>query len=376
MRQAKPRIAIVSDPLVQRGGAERVVETIAGIFPDAPIYTILYSAQTGPASIEDRVISSPLGRIPGAAAKHRWFLPFYAAAVESFDLSQYDIIISSHHTAAKGVLRHAGQRHICYCHTPMRALWERPHEELRTIPAPLRGIAGASMRSLRRWDLASASRVDQFIANSEVTRTRISKHYGRFSAVLHPPIDVERFTPGLTPAQDYYLVASRNVPYKRIDIAVEAAARANRNLVIVGCSPDAKELRGPHVRHYGHVSDAQLLKLMQGARALLFPGYEDFGMAPVEMMACGRPVIAYGKGGALETVVDAVTGLLVDEQSPQAFADAICRFETMRFDPQVIRRHAEGFSKQRFVSAFREIVESDSGTRASIVTDLIAGALG
>ncbi|HEY8314147.1 MAG TPA: glycosyltransferase [Candidatus Baltobacteraceae bacterium] len=376
MTAKKPRVAIVSDPLVQRGGAERVVETIAEIYPDAPIFAILYSEKTGPASLKDRIVESPLGRIPGAASKHRWFLPFYAAAVESFDLSEYDVIISSHHTAAKGLLRHSNQRHICYCHTPMRALWERPHEELRTIPAPLRGMGAALMRNLRVWDLAAASHVDQFVANSEVTRTRITKHYGRFSTLLYPPIDVDRFTPAAVPVGDYYLVASRNVPYKRIDIAVAAAAQAHRKLVIVGCKGDAPELNGPHVQHYGHVSDDRLLELMRGARALLFPGFEDFGMTPVEMMACGRPVIAYGKGGALETVVDGVTGVLVAEQSARAFADGMHRFERLRFESDTIRRHAERFSKQRFMQAFKEIVDGDPmEQQASALDPVLTGLL-
>jgi glycosyltransferase involved in cell wall biosynthesis len=353
-----PSIAIVSDPLVQRGGAERVVEHIAATFPDAPIFAILYSPKTGPAALADRVISSFLQRIPGAASHHRLFLPLFPAAIESFDLSQFDIIISSHHSVAKGLLRHAGQRHICYCHTPMRALWERPHEELRSLPGIVRPAAAAMMRRLREWDFASATRVDIFLANSEVTRTRISKHYGRMSMLLYPPCVLDKFTPSNLPAEDYYLVASRNVPYKRIDIAVEATRLAGRKLVIAGCKSPA--FAAPHVEQLGHVTDEQLVDLMRRARALLFPGYEDFGITPVEMMACGRPVIAYGKGGALETVVDGTTGILVAEQSAQAFAHAIRVFESVPFNPAAIRRNAERFSVEQFCTALREIVYGTS----------------
>lgn len=353
-----PRIAIVSDPLVQRGGAERVVEHIAATFPEAPVFAILYSEKTGPASLAHRIVPSFLQRIPGAASHHRWFLPLFPAAIESFDLAEFDVIISSHHSVAKGLLRHGGQRHICYCHTPMRALWERPQEELRSLPLPARPFAAALMRRLRQWDALAAGRVDIFLANSEVTRTRISKHYGRMSMVLYPPITIDKFTPADTPPGDYYLVASRNVPYKRIDIAVEAARLAGRKLIVAGCTSPA--FAAPHVEQLGHVTDAQLVELMRGARALLFPGYEDFGMTPVEMMACGRPVIAYGKGGALETVIDGTTGVLVSEQTPQAFAEAIRRSEHLSFNPAIVRRNAERFSVDRFCDTLREIVYDTS----------------
>jgi glycosyltransferase involved in cell wall biosynthesis len=299
-----------------------------------------------------------LQRIPGAASHHRFFLPLFPAAIESFDLSEFDIIISSHHSVAKGLLRHAGQRHICYCHTPMRALWERPHEELRSLPAVVRPLAAAMMRKLREWDFASASRVDIFLANSEVTRTRISKHYGRMSMLLYPPCILDKFTPDHTAADDYYLVASRNVPYKRIDIAVEATRLAGRKLVIAGCKSSA--FAAPHVEQLGHVTDDQLVNLMRRARALLFPGYEDFGITPVEMMACGRPVIAYGKGGALETVIDGTTGVLVPEQSPHAFAHAIRVCEAVSFNPAAIRRNAERFSVEQFCASLRDIVYGTS----------------
>jgi glycosyltransferase involved in cell wall biosynthesis len=358
MSERPPRVAIVSDPLVQRGGAERVVEAMARVFPEAPIYTILYSSTAGPPSLRSRVISSPLGRIPGAARRHRLLLPFFPAAIESFDLRGFDVVLSSHHTVAKGLIRGAEAAHVCYCHTPMRALWERSHEELGTLPAPLRPFGAALFRGLRVWDVATVPRVDAFLANSETTQLRIRKHYNRESTVVYPPIEIGRFTPCEEEPEDYYLVASRLVPYKRVELALEAAQLANRKLIIVGDGPGRAALvaRGANLR--GHVSDAQLGALMRGARALIFPQYEDFGMTPVEMMACGRPVIAFGRGGAAETIVDGETGILVHEQTPEAFAAAIHRFETLDITVDACRRRAESFSFDRFANAIREAVWS------------------
>jgi glycosyltransferase involved in cell wall biosynthesis len=353
-----PRIAIVSDPLVQRGGAEKVVADVIGrIFPEAPIHALLYSAQTGPAHIAHRIIPSALQRIPGATRRHRWLLPLYPAAVESIDLRGYDIIISSHHTAAKGILRTSDQRHICYCHTPMRALWERSFEELEELPAALRPLAGRMLSGLREWDYVAAGRVDLFLANSETTRNRISRHYGRDSRVVHPPLDAERFsTNGLLSVGDYYLVASRLVPYKRVDLAISATAKLKRRLIVVGTGPQKAKLDEAHVEYLGHVSDERLVDLMRHARALLFPAFEDYGMTPVEMMACGRPVIAYGKGGALETIVDGITGVFAGDQTVEAFVEAIERFEGLSFDAASVADHARTFSFARFEEQLRSAI--------------------
>jgi glycosyltransferase involved in cell wall biosynthesis len=354
----EPRVAIVSDPLVQRGGAERVVEAMAEAFPNAPIYALLYSSQSGPRSLAKRVRSSFIGKIPGATRRHRLFLPLYPSAIESFDLSDYDVIISSHHTVAKGLLRGAEQLHICYCHTPMRALWERSAAELKTLPAIARPLAAPLFHQLRVWDYVTAARVDTFVANSRITATRIARHYGRSSIVLNPPIDVAKFRPeerAATAGNGYFLIASRAVPYKRVDIAVAAARAAGKRVVVVG--GDHPGLAGmPGVETLGIVDDARLRELMAGATALLFPQYEDFGMTPLEVNACGRPVIAFGAGGALETVVDGRTGILVPEQSVEAFAQALHRFDTLHFDPVALRAHAESFSRAAFIERLREIV--------------------
>jgi glycosyltransferase involved in cell wall biosynthesis len=349
-----PRIAIVSDPLVQRGGAERVVEAIAAAFPDAPIFALLYDPQTGPASLASRVTPSWLNAIPGATRKHRAFLPLYRQAIESLDVSAYDIIISSHHTVAKSVLTRADQMHVCYCHTPMRALWERPFLELQTLPKPLRPLGAALFSHLREWDVTSSSRVQHYIANSATTQRRIAAYYRRDAVVLAPPIDTSFFTPG-GELGDWYLVASRPVPYKRVDIAIEATRILGRPLTIVG-GAHAIANAPPHVKLLGHVEDDELRALMRGTRGLLYSQYEDFGMAPLEVNACGRAVIAYGAGGALETVVDGITGVLAAEQSVDAFVGAMRRFEATSFDANVVRAHAQQYSTERFIDQLQHHV--------------------
>ncbi len=351
-----PRIAIVSDPLVQRGGAERVVEALADAFPDAPIFALLYSPGTGPARLAPRVRTSWLGRVPQATSRHRVFFPFYRSAIESFDVADFDVIISSHHTVAKGVLTRSDQVHVCYCHTPMRALWERPVQELATLPAPLRPAIAALFSHMRVWDAVSAARVQQFVANSTTTQRRIATYYRRDSELVFPPIDTEHFTPG-GELGDYYLVASRPVPYKRIDIAISATAKLGRPLKIVGGRHALRSVPR-NVELLGHVSDDTLRALMRGARALLFPQYEDFGMTPLEVNACGRPVIAYGAGGALDTIIDGETGVLAREQSEAGFVAAIERFERLPFDPELARAHALKFSRRHFEARMQQIVAS------------------
>jgi glycosyltransferase involved in cell wall biosynthesis len=313
------------------------------------------------------VRSSWLGRLPQAVERHRAFFPLYRSAIEAFDVSAFDIIISSHHTVAKSVLTRADQIHICYCHTPMRALWERSIQELATVPAPVRPLVAALFSHLRVWDVVSASRVQHFIANSETTQRRIATYYRRDSEILFPPIETGIFTPGDGAVGDYYLVASRPVPYKRVDIAIAATAALGRKLVIVGGLHTIKN-PPPNVEALGHVSDEELRDLMRGARALLFPQYEDFGMTPLEVNACGRPVIAYGAGGALDTVIDGETGVLAPEQTVPSFIAAIERFESLEFDPARIRAHALRFSRDRFEQRMKEIVASAWESRNELPT--------
>jgi glycosyltransferase involved in cell wall biosynthesis len=350
------RVAIVSDTLVQSGGAERVVEALAEAFPDAPVFAVLYSLEHGPKAIRSRVKQSWLSAIPGAIELSKLLLPLYPSAIEGFDLTGYDVIVSSHHSLAKGVLRTAGQVHVCYCHTPMRALWERPNEEVVRAPGWARPFLRHLLVGLRTWDFAAAARVDHFVTNSAVTQQRVWKHYRRTSVVLPPPIDTTRFRPG-GPVGDYYLVAGRNVPYKRLDLAVAAAVRLKRRLIVVGGGTEKTPSQPPYVDVRGKVNDTELASLMRGARALLFPQFEDFGMTVLETNACGRPVIAYGAGGALETVVDGRTGILFARQTVDDLCAAIERFEATPFDTVAIREHAEGYSKELFIASMRGLIE-------------------
>jgi len=358
----KPRVAIVSDALVQRGGGERVVEALSEAFPDAPIFALLYSAETGPASLEGKVRASWLNDIPSATKRHRLFLPLYRQAIESFDLSDFDVIVSSHHTVGKGALTRADQLHVCYCHTPMRALWERPAAELATLPQLVRPVAAALLSHLRAWDVVTANRVQHYVANSTTTQRRIATYYRRESTIIFPPIETDFFTPGGA-VEDYYLVASRPVPYKRVDIAIAATRKLGRRLKIVGGQHTVKDA-GPHVELLGIVSDEELRALMRGARALLFPQNEDFGMTPLEVNACGRPVIAYGAGGALDTVIDGSTGIFAREQSVESFVEAIERFEKTQFDERVLRNHALRFSPDVFTNQIRKLVEDEWASRS------------
>jgi glycosyltransferase involved in cell wall biosynthesis len=361
----QPKIVIVADAMVGLGGGERVVEVLAEAFPQAPVYTLLYDPKHAPKFDAERVVTSWLRWFPGGSRYSKALLPLYPNAVESLDLSYFDIIISSNHTLAKGVLRTSEQIHVCYCHTPMRAIWENTHTELKRLPGILRPFARQLFSGLRVWDFAAAARVNAFIANSVITKKRIATHYGgRESSIITPPIDTERFTPG-GEVGDYYLVVARNAPYKRIDLAVAAAVKLGRRLIVVGEGTDRLKDSSGLVSFRGKIGATELTELMRGARALLSPQLEDFGMAMLEMNACGRPVIAYKKGGALESLVDGKTGVFFEEQEVASLIDAIHRFEKLAFDPAAIRLHAEGFSKERFMQKMRDLVADLWAERAA-----------
>ena len=369
------RVALVHYWLVGHRGGERVLEALGEIFPQADVFTLVHVPErTSPGILRHRIHTSFVQKLPFARNHHRAFLPLYPMALESFDLRGYDLVVSSESGPAKGVLTDPETCHICYCHTPMRYLWNFYHE-YREGAGPLTKLAMPFFAHyLRQWDLASANRVDYFVANSRNTARRIRKYFGRESEVIYPPVDLERFTPvsagtsrpaqaSAPPNGSYYLAVSEMVPYKRIDLAVEAFNRLCRRLVIVGDGPELRRWRrqaGPKVEFIGRIEDEGLARLYAGCRALVFPADEDFGIAPLEAQASGRPVIAYGKGGALETVIGyrggdgpdpgRCTGLFFAPQTADALADAVRRFETVedRFDPAFLRRHTEAFSAPRF----------------------------
>jgi glycosyltransferase involved in cell wall biosynthesis len=356
------RVALVHDWLTGMRGGEKVLEALVEICPGAHVFTLLHvaGAVAGPIA-ERRPRASFVQHLPRAARWYRHYLPLFPAAVESFDLDDYDLVISSSHCAVKSVIVPGRARHLCYCHSPMRYAWDQFPAYFgpdRLGPVASR-LARAALRPLARWDAATSGRPDRYVANSQHVARRIRRYYNRSAAVVAPPVDTVFYTPATRAPEPYLLVVSALVPYKRLDVAIAAARTAGMPLRIAGEGSDRArlaELAGPAVEFLGRATDEEVRELYRGATAVLLPGEEDFGIVPVEAQACGRPVIALARGGALETVVDGVTGVLVDGTAPEAWAGAVRRVRDgleagTAFQPDRIRRHAEGFSRERFLSA-------------------------
>lgn len=348
------KTSIVHDWLVAKGGAEKVLEAIHSLFP-AKVYTLV-KAGSWPYEVE----TSFLQRVPFSTKYYRYLLPFFSRAIESFDLSEYDLILSSSHAVAKGVRKREGQLHICYCHTPVRYAWDLQEQYLSTLKGLKKTLAKRTLAKLREWDLRTAAGVDHFIANSKFVAKRIKTTYGRESTVIYPPVDVESFQlqKGKEP---FYLAASRLVPYKRIDLIVEAFANMpQKRLVVIGDGPEMAKVRAKassNVEILGYQTGEVLCDYMQRAKAFVFAAEEDFGIVPVEAQACGTPVLAFGKGGARETVVEGVTGHFFEEQVVESLIQGVQAFERMDFDPLAIRRHAQQFSTERFKKEYAAFVE-------------------
>ncbi len=361
------RTAIVHDWLPVYAGAERVLEQMLHVLPEADLFSLIeFLPDDQRAFLQGKPVqTSFLQRLPFARRKYRTYLPFAPLAIEQFDLSPYDVVVSSSYVVAKGVLTSWKQLHISYVHSPVRYAWDLywPYLRASGLNRGPRGlVARLVLHYLRLFDAASAPRVDVFVANSRHVARRIWKTYRRRAAVIHPPADTDSFE--LQPLKDdYYVTVSRLVPYKRIDMIVRAFSRMpERRLVVIGDGPEMKMLRrlaGPNVSLLGHRSDAEVRRNMQDARAFVFAAEEDFGIAPVEAQACGTPVLAYGVGGIRETVIDGETGLFFAEQSPESICAAVAAFEADpgRFDPYRIRAHAEQFSVARFRASFSAFVE-------------------
>lgn len=358
------KVALVHDWLNQMGGAEGVLEELVRIFPEAPVYTSMYWREKMPASYQAWDIRTTfLDRWPLVRRHHQLFLPFYPLAFESLDLRGYDVVITNKSGFCHGVITPPATLHICYCLTPTRYLWNTwEYLEREQVGRTGRAILTPFLQFLRLWDRLAADRVDRFVAISREVQHRIARVYRRPSDIIYPPVHIERFRPADGP-HDYYFIASRLIPYKRIDLAVTAFNELGLPLVIAGDGRDRRRLEAmakPNVRFLGRVSDEKLAELMAGCRAFIFPGLEDFGIAPVEALAAGRPVIAFAGGGALDTVMDGVTGVLFHAQTPEALVEAVRRMEAFGegyFDPQELRRQAERFSAERFREEFRSYVE-------------------
>lgn len=359
------RTALVHDWLVTMGGAERVLEEMARLFPEAPIFTgVVDRARLSPYLQSRVIIPTFVQSFPRARSWYNRYLPFLMYGMEQFDLSSYDLVISSSAAIAKGVLTRAETRHVSYIHTPMRYAWDLYHEyREREARGVSKQLMGPVFHYMRLWDRLSADRVDTLVANSTAVERRILKHYRRSSTVIFPPVEVNRFPVRRDPG-DYYLVLSRLVSYKRFDLAVEAANRLRVPLVVAGEGPERLRLQkmaGDTVRFVGRVADDALGDLMGRAKALLFPGEEDFGITPVEMQAAGRPVIAYGRGGVLDTVVHGETGWLFAQQRVEALMEAMQAADHVSWDSGRIRQNAERFRpevfRERFTGVVRDAVE-------------------
>src|SRR3984893_2614221 len=371
------RVAIVHHWFLSRAGGERVFDAIASIFPTADVFTLFLDKQKfSPALRKHRITTSFLDKIPAAQRAHRHLLPFYPLAVEMLDLSGYDLVISSDSGPMKGVLTDPDSTHVCYCHSPMRYLWDGHSAYLRSMSPLVKGIFGLASHYVRNWDYSAAQRVDHFIANSYYVAGRIRKYYRRESTIIHPPINTSQsFLAG--EHEGYYLAVGRLVPYKRTDILISACSRLGRKLLIVGDGPERKRLERnspKNVEYLGELDDSALRKVYAQCRALLFAADEDFGMVPLEAQSYGRPLIAFAKGGSLETVRgiytpirqqqgtadSAITGVFFREQTADSLANAILSFESSEeiFLPHRIQSHARRFDTSIFLGRMRDYINS------------------
>jgi len=370
------KTAIICDWLTGMRGGERCLEVTCELYPDADIFTLLHIPGSVSKTIEShKIYTSYIQQIPGNTKNFRWYLPFFPHAIRQFDLSGYDCILSFSHCVAKGVKIPKGIPHICYCHTPMRYAWFMRDEYLSKYNGLKRRLVEVMLDYLKNWDSKTSSGVTHFIANSNNTQNRIKQAYNRDSVVIYPPVDCDRFA--LSNKNDgYYLIVSALVPYKRIDIAVKAFGTANQKLVVVGNGPELnylKTIASSNVSFVDNADDNAVVGYMKKCTALIFPGEEDFGIAPLEAQACGKPIIAFGKGGASETVVginqtpsinSGPTGLFFYEQTPQALKEAVLTFENMieKFEPLKCRNNALKFDRPVFVKALSTYIISTMGS--------------
>ena len=357
------RVALVHDWLTGMRGGEKVLDAICELFPNAPLFTLVRVPGTVSARIERRPIHcSFVQSLPNPGRFYRHYLPLYPLAVELFNLDDYDLVISSSHCAVKSVITTGRTVHVCYCHSPMRYAWDQldayfgPAQVGRAASAVLKPV----MRRLAWWDRATARRVDRFLANSQYVAGRIRRYYNRGSTIVYPPADTDFYTPDARSASSpNFLIVSALVPYKRVDVAIEACRRVGVPLKIVGTGPELPRLRalaGHGVEFLGWQSDEQIRNLYRSSTATLLPGVEDFGIVPVEAQACGCPVVALATGGARETVIDGNTGVLVVDTSVDAFAEGLDRARRLELDSSALRKNALRFSRQRFMDSFAAAV--------------------
>ncbi len=365
------KVALVHDWLTGMRGGEKALEQLCLLFPEAPIYTLFHFPESVSKTIENHEIhTSFLQKAPLIKSQYRNYLPLFPSAAESFDLQSFDLIISSSHCVAKGIIPSSSGIHLCYCHTPMRYIWSHYWDyfgdhrtgfiKRKTLPI--------MMSYLRMWDVSSSNRVDEFIANSKFIGERIQKYYGRTSRVVYPPVDVDFFVPSDRTREDFCLIVSALVPYKRLEVAIEAFRNSNRSLVIVGTGPEEKTLkqRAPsNVKFLGRVDANQLRDLYQTAAMLIQPGVEDFGINVIEALACACPVLAYRKGGSTETVVEGITGFFFNELTAENLRQTVDKASGMLFNGAFLREMALRFSPSRFQKEIEAIVQEKLQTKVT-----------
>lgn len=360
------RVALIHDHLAQDGGAEKVLKVFTELFPDAPIYTLLYEKENADKNFKDKHIeTSIIQRLPGGIKHYKWYLPFMPLAVEFFDLSSYDLVISDASAFAKGVITSTETLHICYCHTPTRYLWSDSHQYIKELGYNkyFKKLISLLLSYLRIWDRAAADRVDCYIANSNFISRRIKKYYQRESKVIYPPVETDKFHVS-DRISDYFLIGGRLAPYKRVDIVVEAFKKTGQKLKIFGDGIDLPRLKkiagdAANIEFLGRIDDKQRTELYSKCLAFINPQEEDFGITVVEAMASGRPVIALDRGGAKETVIKGVTGEFFHEQTAESLVSALKRFDVARYDAQTIRSHAEKFGRERFKQEIKRFIEKE-----------------
>jgi len=351
------KVALVHYWLVGTRGGEKVLDALCEIYPDADVFTLVADPKKLSKAVKGHKITTSFLQKLGGVTHYKRMLPLMPMALESFDLSGYDLIISSEAGPAKGVVPGPDARHICYCHSPMRYIWDLYPQYYKSAGVISRMVMSVFAPWLRAWDVTTASRVDHFIANSNYVANRIKRYYRRDAVVINPPVELERFSVADT-VEDYYLCAGQITPYKRVDLAVEAFTRLNKPLVVLGAgATDAlRKIAGPTIKFVGACDDKTMASYFSRCRALVYPGVEDFGIIPLEALASGRPVVAFAKGGALETVIDDKTGILFHEQTVVSLSNAIEKMEIRHteFDPAKLREFATGFNRPKFIERIRE----------------------
>lgn len=358
------KVALIHDHLAQDGGAERVLRVLSEMFPEAPIFTLLYEKKNADKYYHHRYIeTSIIQKLPGGISHYQWYMPFMPMAVEFFDLSGYDLVISDSSSFAKGVITSSRTLHVCYCHTPTRYLWSDTHQYINELKYNkyFKKVISLVLNYIRMWDRLAADRVDKYIANSRFVAKRIKKYYKRDSFVIYPPVETDQFKIAGS-VGDYFLIGGRLAPYKRIDLAIAAVKKTGKKLKIYGDGIDLVRLKKmakgyANIEFLGWVDEAAKAELYSSCLAFIYPQEEDFGITAVEAEASGRPVIAFRRGGALETVQDGISGVFFSEQTVDSLAQAINNFDASKFNPKIIKEWAEKFSVARFKNEIAEYLE-------------------